>query len=214
MTTAVFENPPPRYRVIVFAVLLPMSYLVLGSLMGPRFINLIQVGVIFLPSIWFLKTHKIINATDTKGFKKNFLYVSLWATFLSLALHEILPWWEGIFPPPKELGDVIRFLMHKGQNWGWARDVAELAFLPAICEEVFFRGVMQVSLLNYFKPRTAIGVTAFFFAAYHINPWYFLFYFVLGCYFGWVFFKTRHIGLSMLAHFINNVVAVSLFHLE
>lgn len=214
MTTPVFLNAPPRSRVILFSVFLPVGYLVLGGILGPRFINLLAVGILFLPSLWFLREHRLMNGLDQKGFCENLLHVFLVATFYSLALHEILPWWEEIFPSPAAFQDVLRQIMHKGESWGWVRDVMAWAWVPAVCEETFFRGVMQVSLLAYFKPRTAIGISAFFFAAYHVNPWYFLFYFALGLYFGWVFFKTRHLGLSMLAHFINNVVAVSLFHLE
>ena len=212
MTTPVFKHLPDRTRVIFFAVFLPLGYFILVGVLGPVAMALVQVSVLFLPSLWFLGTHQLVHGLERENFLKNLLGTVIMTVLLSITLHLVLPWWERIFPPPRAFEEALTVLMHRGQSWGWLRDILELAVLPAVCEETFFRGVMLISLLAYFQPRVAIAVTAFFFAAYHLNPWNFVFYFILGVYFGWLYFKVRHLGLVILAHLINNVVAVTIYH--
>ena len=58
------------------------------------------------------------------------------------------------------------------------------------------------------KPVWAIVISAVFFAFIHLNPWQAVPAFLLGCLFGYVYFKTGSLKLTMLMHFANNTFAL------
>lgn len=59
-----------------------------------------------------------------------------------------------------------------------------------------------------FKPWVAICLSAAFFAVIHLNPWQAVPAFVMGCLFGWVYYRTGSIWLTMIMHCANNTMAV------
>jgi membrane protease YdiL (CAAX protease family) len=84
------------------------------------------------------------------------------------------------------------------------------SFIPAICEEVFFRGFVQKSFEQKLKPLIAIFLTALFFGIYHFNPYGLIALVTLGVYFGYAVYQTNSIFVSMILHFFNNFLAVVL----
>ncbi|MHB8336714.1 MAG: CPBP family glutamic-type intramembrane protease [Ignavibacteriaceae bacterium] len=83
-----------------------------------------------------------------------------------------------------------------------------VAIIPAICEEVMFRGYIQRSFEFRLKPFWAALITAVFFGIYHFNP-YGLFPLIgLGFYFGYAAYMSNSIAVPMSLHFFNNFTAV------
>jgi hypothetical protein len=62
-------------------------------------------------------------------------------------------------------------------------------------------------LLAKNSPKTAIIVSAVFFAVIHFNPWQAIPAFILGLLFGYVYYKTGSLKLTMLMHCANNTMA-------
>lgn len=88
-----------------------------------------------------------------------------------------------------------------------------MAIIPAIGEELIFRGCFQKVLGQWWKnPHIAILVTAILFSAIHMQFFGFLPRFVLGMVLGYLFYWSKNIWVSILAHFINNALAVSLYY--
>ena len=58
------------------------------------------------------------------------------------------------------------------------------------------------------KPVWAIVISAAFFALIHMNPWQAVPAFGLGCLFGYVYYRTGSLKLTMLMHFTNNTIAL------
>jgi len=84
-----------------------------------------------------------------------------------------------------------------------------IALLPAICEELIFRGVFQRILYGFFKsPHPAIWLTAFLFSAIHLQFYGFIPRFILGLIFGYLFYWGGTLWLPITAHFVNNSVPV------
>lgn len=85
-----------------------------------------------------------------------------------------------------------------------------IALLPAVFEEVLFRGGMQNLLHRWWKnPWLAIIVTSVVFSAIH-GSWYgFLPRVVLGILLGAIFYTTQNIWYSIIIHFVNNAAAVT-----
>ena len=85
-----------------------------------------------------------------------------------------------------------------------------IALLPAIVEETFFRGAMQQLFTDWFaKPWLAILVTSILFSAIHMSYFGFLTRAMLGGVLGLLFYYGKSIWLNILAHFINNGIAVT-----
>ena len=80
--------------------------------------------------------------------------------------------------------------------------------LPAVSEELFFRG----TLLNAFDKKdqlTAVFVTAFCFALYHLNVAQFAYQFIYGILLGVMTVSAKSIIPAIVAHFINNFTVIT-----
>lgn len=84
-----------------------------------------------------------------------------------------------------------------------------MALLPAIGEELFFRGSLQKSLLRISnKPWLAIIISSAIFALLHGTFFKILPIFTLGLILGIVYHVTRNLWYTILIHFLNNAFAV------
>ena len=79
--------------------------------------------------------------------------------------------------------------------------------LPAIMEEILFRGFIALDLSFLGVVRSAL-ISALLFALYHLNPAKTLYQFVLGFIFSIVALKSRSIIPGMILHFLNNFVVL------
>ena len=84
-----------------------------------------------------------------------------------------------------------------------------MAIVPAVSEEMLFRGCIQKTLTDKMRNKfLAILISAFIFSAAHLEFYGLLPRFILGIILGYVFYYTGNILMSMLLHFINNSIAV------
>ena len=86
-----------------------------------------------------------------------------------------------------------------------------LAVLPAIGEELVFRGFLQKKIISFSnKPYLAILFTAFLFSIIHMQFEGVLPRFILGSVLGFLFYFSSNIWIPIIAHFINNSLIVIL----
>ena len=78
--------------------------------------------------------------------------------------------------------------------------------VPAIVEELMFRGIILRGLMQYGK-TTAIVLSSMMFALAHRNAQQFIYQFLLALAIGLLVVETKNMFLGMLAHFINNLFA-------
>ncbi|MFN7013407.1 MAG: lysostaphin resistance A-like protein [Bacteroidia bacterium] len=89
-----------------------------------------------------------------------------------------------------------------------------IAVIPAIGEELMFRGVFQRILNDWTKNiHIAIWISAILFSAMHMQFYGFLPRMFMGALFGYIFYWSGSLWIPILAHFINNALAVSLHYL-
>lgn len=91
--------------------------------------------------------------------------------------------------------------------------ILTIAVVPAISEEVMFRGYIQKSFGFRIKPLWAALVTAIFFGLYHFNPYGLLPLIALGFYFGFAAYISKSLIVPMFLHFLNNFGAIMLFYI-
>ncbi|HAH23817.1 MAG TPA: CPBP family intramembrane metalloprotease domain-containing protein [Prolixibacteraceae bacterium] len=93
-------------------------------------------------------------------------------------------------------------------------NVFMIAMLPAIGEELLFRGVIQRIFTNMTKNyHWGIWIAAFIFSAIHIQFYGFLPRFILGAMFGYLLVWTGTMWAPILAHFVNNTMGVVSYYL-
>jgi sodium transport system permease protein len=79
-----------------------------------------------------------------------------------------------------------------------------LGLLPAVCEELAFRGFILQGLLRGFRPWTAILLSAFLFALYQMNVFQFVPHFVIGVVLGLIVVRTGSVLPAILFHLVYN----------
>ena len=117
------------------------------------------------------------------------------------------------------MADSLNVLMPEAPEWFekameqimnapvWITLISVSVFAP-LFEEWLCRGMVLRGLLQKTHPASAILVSAAFFAVLHMNPWQALPAFLLGILFGYVYYKTGSLKLTMLMHCVNNTMAV------
>ena len=88
-----------------------------------------------------------------------------------------------------------------------------MAFLPAIGEELFFRGTIQ-SFFAQKNTHKAIWITAFIFSTIHFQFYGFLPRLLLGAFFGYLLVKSGSLWLPIIGHFTNNAMAIIFYYLK
>ena len=88
-----------------------------------------------------------------------------------------------------------------------------IALIPAVGEELTFRGVLQQSLTRKMNPHIAIILSSAIFSFIHFQFYGFLPRMFLGMLLGYMFYITNSIWTSMLMHFVNNGATVVVYYL-
>ena len=86
--------------------------------------------------------------------------------------------------------------------------VLVVALLPAIGEELLFRGFVMGTLKNKCKPVVTVLVTTLIFAAYHMSLIKMFTIGIVGLGLTLAAYKTGSIAASMCVHFMNNLLSV------
>ncbi|MBN1282187.1 MAG: CPBP family intramembrane metalloprotease [Proteobacteria bacterium] len=111
---------------------------------------------------------------------------------------------ETVFPLPDEIERALERLMEAKTPGAVAWKLFLLCLVPAVCEELFFRGFCQGSLSSRWGSAWAIAAASALFALMHGNPYHAHLYFLLGALFGWVFYATASLWAAAFCHAFNN----------
>jgi membrane protease YdiL (CAAX protease family) len=89
-----------------------------------------------------------------------------------------------------------------------------IAVLPAIGEELVFRGLIQNELYRGTRNiHASIWVAAFLFSAIHFQFFGFVPRLLLGALFGYLYYWSGSLSFAIFAHFVNNAVSVVALYL-
>lgn len=122
---------------------------------------------------------------------------------------------DGLTALLPEMPETLKALLESmtGGNF-WINFLCVSIFAPFF-EEWLCRGMILRGLLGRgSKPWVAIVISALVFAVIHANPWQAVPAFLLGAFFGYVYYKTGSLKLTMLMHFTNNTFALICGHTD
>ena len=190
------------------------------------FIGMQQIGLFLLPALVLAWGEKQ-RVREFYGFKKVKVELMLLVILMMVFSMPILEWvtmvnmkmvLPGFLKPVEEWmraqedknTETMVNLLKINHIGDYLISILLIAILPAIAEEMIFRGAIQRSLGRMFKnPHFVIWFTAFIFSAIHIQFYGFLPRLLLGAAFGYIYFWTQSLWYSMFAHFVNNAYAVT-----
>ena len=90
-------------------------------------------------------------------------------------------------------------------------NIGLMAILPALAEEISFRGTLQQILGN---KHVAVWVTAIIFSAVHMQFYGFVPRMLMGAAFGYLFVWTGNLWVPIVMHFTNNGMAALVYYLS
>ena len=108
--------------------------------------------------------------------------------------------------------ELTEFLLQMNTTGDLFFNIFLIALIPAIGEELFFRGIIQQKLENILAPHLSVFITSFIFSAIHFQFFGFLPRLFLGMILGYLFLYSRNLWASIFAHFINNAMGVLLMY--
>ena len=85
-----------------------------------------------------------------------------------------------------------------------------LAVIPAVCEELLFRGYIQQNYSRSMSSGGAVLLTGCVFAFFHLSAANLVPLCLLGWYIGYIYSKTGNLGVPFCVHFLNNFAALLL----
>lgn len=86
--------------------------------------------------------------------------------------------------------------------------IVVVALTPAICEEIFFRGLIQKNFSLGTNAVRGFVITGIIFGLYHFNPFQAVPLMALGIYFSFLQYRSQTLIVPMIAHFVNNTFSV------
>jgi membrane protease YdiL (CAAX protease family) len=148
------------------------------------------------------------------------LLIMFFALFIVGALSELWkqipfpPYWQQKFKAAEEAYAMQMQVMARMNGIGdYIFSMIIVALLPAVFEEMIFRGALQNLLSRWMKaPVWAIVITSILFSAFHGSYEGFLQRCVLGFILGWMFYRTGNIWINIAAHFINNAIGITMLY--
>lgn len=130
-----------------------------------------------------------------------------WAGYIDQAIYARL--WPESEPLSRQTAEILASICTFDGAWDWVAAIASMALVPALCEEVCFRGALLPLLRRATGSwQAAVIVSAVIFSLAHMDLAAFLARTVLGVVLGVTFVATKSLLAPMLLHFCNNLMVV------
>ena len=196
-----------------------------------QYLTMVAYPVMFIPPMIYCANKSRENSFFGSGFKLSnhhyeplglwicailVIVVTLTTSVIADSIITLLP------PMPERLEKLLEGIT----QGNFLTNFLCVSIFAPFFEEWLCRGMILRGLLNYehknkqgesvrgIKPVWAIVISAAIFAIIHFNPWQAIAAFMLGMLFGYVYYRTGSIWLTMLMHFANNTFALLLSRVD
>lgn len=219
---------PTLSQSIVIALLLLAGSLIFGILMSlvklvvptpmPECQSLAYIVMMSAPFIYiYLKAGKARDAGEPFGKINERRFGSIgsavWlalSTAALLSLSVLIEPATAFIPMSDGFKALFEKVFYESPLWD---SILSTCILAPLCEEFLCRGMMLRGMLATETPRRAIVWSALLFALMHLNPWQSIPAFAIGLLFGWVYYRTGSLWLTIALHCINNSISTLLSRL-
>lgn len=195
-----------------------------GLLFMQGFQTIVLFGVTALVGVWITedKLNPLKQMLLNKGLSLKHGLIALFFAVAALPMISLLTEWNKGMELPSFLASMEEMMRQMEES---AKEVTDqflntssvgmmfvnlfvMALLPAICEEMMFRGWLQRVLGKSVNYHAAIWVSAFVFSAIHFQFYGFIPRMLIGAALGYLYYYTGSLWMPIIAHFVNNAAAV------
>jgi membrane protease YdiL (CAAX protease family) len=181
-------------------------------------------GLIAAPALFLFRQQKsLADFFADKEVEWIPLLVTAFLVIIFMAVNSIFIEWNAEFNFPDfarefeswareredSAAEMTQFLTNFSSSGELILAVVIIAVLPAIGEEIVFRGLIQNELYRATKNiHVSIWFAAVLFSAIHFQFFGFVPRLLLGALFGYLYYWSGNLILAIVAHFVNNAVSV------
>jgi len=187
-----------------------------------------HLGLFVVPAILFTRLTSTATWYKAIGFRPapiNLMFASILVMVMALPLINVMAYFNESINLPDTLSGLEQALAEmeeSAQKLTMAiagtsdfsvllLNILIIAVLPALGEEMIFRGLLLPLIARWTKSKhLAVWISALLFSAFHLQFYGFLPRLVLGALLGYLFVWTRSLWAPVLAHFVNNALALVL----
>lgn len=182
------------------------------------------VGLVVAPAVFLARERRsLADFFTSKGFDLTPIMITVFTVIIFMAVNSIFIEWNAQFDFPdfaqeferwaREQEDtateLTQFLTNLGSPAELLLALVVIAVLPAVGEEIVFRGLIQKELYRGTRNiHVAIWFAAILFSAIHMQFYGFIPRLLLGALFGYLYFWSGNLLLAIIAHFVNNAVSI------
>lgn len=208
-------EPTPTFALTAFAAILVVTFygsLILLDAGTVTTLLVTEFGFFLLPTLLLVAAFRFPVRTTLSLRRPPLLGVlaavligaSAWAVAGGILIR--------LLPPPESLVRALeRVLLLDGQPASWWVVWLVIAVTPALCEELFFRGLV-LSGLRRAGVWPAVLICALVFGLAHSSIYRLLPTMFIGALLTWLVWRTGSIWCSMIAHALNNGIAATLVY--
>lgn len=182
-----------------------------------------QIGFFLLPALVFaglISENRLSYLQVNFSFPKKYGFTIVLFALAVVPIMGFLSYVNGLISLPDFAGEMEKSAAETTamilENRGVASlllNIVVIALLPAIGEELFFRGIIQKLFTKQLKNvHLSIFTTAFLFSFIHLQFYTFLPRFFMGIMLGYLLHWSRSIVVPIMAHFLNNLIGVLAFY--
>ena len=140
------------------------------------------------------------------------LYVSYPLVNFAYFINTQLPLADWMRDSEKQVEETLNKILSSNSSFMIIVNILLISVMPAIGEELVFRGVIQKQLSKFFKsPHVAIWIAAAIFSGIHFQFEGFLSRVILGAILGYTYYFTKSLWVPIIIHFMNNLIPVVVF---
>ena len=176
-----------------------------GYLLQALFMN---VAFIFV-FVWYIRRvdkREVVNKPNKSTLKYVFACIGLGIATLFL-VSGVLNYFQLFI---EKLGFKTSTLPYElNSTYSYIISLISLAVIPAVCEELIFRGIL-VNALKSKGQIFAIPLSSIMFSIFHFSPSQLIYPICFGLILSIVYLRTNNILFPMLLHFINNALSLSI----
>lgn len=202
-------SPESDDSILAYLVMLPVFFFVMNNLqkigLGPS-VLISQWGLFFIGSLLFLKYFKIdlkssLSLRNPGAVNLIVCFLLTPICFLTVVYFQMFLKYLGLSGYEQETVDVMAQLTNKYTFLG---TIAVISVTPAICEEVFFRGLILSGIKKEFSTKGCVILQAVMFGVAHYSIFRFAGTAFMGALLTVVLLKTRSIWCTVIMHFTFN----------
>ncbi len=168
-----------------------------------------QLAFFGAAALWFFRCKSPVKEVFAPCHPKYFILVLLLQFGLLFSLSELNEAFISLF-------ELFGYRVSEGrlpdlEGWNLLPAILVIALLPAVFEELLFRGILTRSMRGRgWGILPTVLIAGGLFSLYHGNPEQTVYQFVCGACFSLVAIRSGSLFPTMLAHFLNNAVILSL----